>query len=618
MICIDFEYKATNEQNYDVVSVAIEEEDGTKRNWWLYQNDEAKAEFKKYMESNRGKCFISYAALAECRALHSIDINPLDFDWVDLYVEWRQLKNHNDLWNFGWVKNKEGEIIKSVPYHVEGNSKETGYGLTDCALRVLKLDLDAGHKDKMREIIINETSFTNQHVADILKYGESDVTFLRSIYERMLLYYTKYFGLDKRHDFINRGQFIAALSTSEYNGIPLDMSALTNIQGYHAEIENEIVNDMNSVHELFLPKKAGGWTFKHNLFGGLVEQLRLDEKWPRTAKGKFATDGKTIEKFRMVPKIEKLYQTLKTRKSINFVKDPEKTGQYIGSDGYIRPYFGPFGTQTGRNAAKATSFPPAMANWCRALMRPPKGKTIIGIDYGSQEFAIGAALSGDKNMVEAYQSGDPYLYFAKKAKAVPADGKREDHEATRNLFKATTLGLQYGMGIQKLADKLSYDMGRKVEADEARDLSQLHRKVFAEYWKWLGHCEWKMFDQGYLETKDGWMMFKGNKNSLSIKNFLVQGTGASTMREAVVKCVGAGLKVLYPLHDALYFICDDDKVEETIEIAKKCMQEANKSYIDIDIRMDVDKHSHDEIWVEYRGRKDWEKLRKYMYKETAL
>ena len=171
MYCIDFEYKATNEQNYDVVSVAIEEPNGTKRNWWLYHDEPAKADFKKYMEDRLGMVFISYAALAECRALHSININPLAFKWVDLYVEWRGLKNHNDLWNFGWVKDKEGNIFKSVPYHVEGNSKETGYGLTDCALRVLKLDLDAGHKDKMREIIINEREFTSEHIADILKYG---------------------------------------------------------------------------------------------------------------------------------------------------------------------------------------------------------------------------------------------------------------------------------------------------------------------------------------------------------------------------------------------------------------------------------------------------------------
>ena len=423
MYCIDFEYKASNQQNYDVVSVAVEEPNGTKRNWWLYRDESAKAEFKKYMDEIKGCTLICYAALAECRAFNSLGISPLDYKFVDLYVEWRQLKNHNDLWNFGWVKDKQGKIIKSVPYYVEGNSKETGYGLTDCALRVLKLDLDAAHKDKMREIIINERDFTSEHIADILKYGESDVAFLRSIYDRMLLYYSKYFGLDKRLDFINRGDFIKALSLSEYNGIPLDMSALKNIQGHHASIETEIVEDMNSVHELFLPKKTGGWTFKHNLFGELVNKLRLSEKWPLTAKGKYATDSKTIEKFRDVPEIEKLYQTLKTRKSINFVKDPSKSGQYIGDDGHIRPYFGPFGTQTGRNAAKATSFPPAMANWLRCIMRPHKGQTIIGIDYGSQEFAIGASLSGDKNMIEAYQSGDPYLYFAKKAKAVPMDGK---------------------------------------------------------------------------------------------------------------------------------------------------------------------------------------------------
>ena len=143
-------------------------------------------------------------------------------------------------------------------------------------------------------------------MASILKYGESDVTFLRSLYNRMLLYYSKYFGIDKRPDYITHGKFIAALSLSEYNGIPLDMSALRNIQGHHAEIENEIVTEMNKVHELFLAKKIGGWTFKHNLFGELVEKLKLQNTWPRTAKGKFATDSKTIEKFRMVPQIDML------------------------------------------------------------------------------------------------------------------------------------------------------------------------------------------------------------------------------------------------------------------------------------------------------------------------
>ena len=98
-----------------------------------------------------------------------------------------------------------------------------------------KIDLDAAHKDAMRDLIINGEDFNEDDMASILKYGESDVTFLRSLYNRMLLYYSKYFGIDKRPDYITHGKFIAALSLSEYNGIPLDMSALRNIQGHHAE-----------------------------------------------------------------------------------------------------------------------------------------------------------------------------------------------------------------------------------------------------------------------------------------------------------------------------------------------------------------------------------------------
>ena len=41
----------------------------------LYKDESAKAEFKKYMETKRGECFISYAALAECRALNSLGIS---------------------------------------------------------------------------------------------------------------------------------------------------------------------------------------------------------------------------------------------------------------------------------------------------------------------------------------------------------------------------------------------------------------------------------------------------------------------------------------------------------------------------------------------------------------
>ena len=57
-----------------------------------------------------------------------------------------------------WLKIKK-ERNKVDTISCEGNSKETGYGLTDCILRVLKIDLDAAHKDAMRDLIINGRRF---------------------------------------------------------------------------------------------------------------------------------------------------------------------------------------------------------------------------------------------------------------------------------------------------------------------------------------------------------------------------------------------------------------------------------------------------------------------------
>ena len=614
IFALDFEFKSSAERNYEIVSVSIREETGETRSWWLYKEDATKAEFKRFMAGINGATIISYAALAECRSLLSLGIDPLAYQWVDLYIEWRQLKNHNDLFKFGLTKNKDGAVQKSTPYHIASDfHKETGYGMVDCVLRMIGEDLNSTHKNQMRDLIINSEEFSENDKRNIMEYCESDVKYLFDVFNKMLKYYQVRLSLDKEPDMLKRGEFIACLSICERLGIPLDMPALRNIQGNHALIENSIVEEMNQIQEVFIKNKAGNWVFKANLFADLINSVGLENLWPKTATGKYASDSKTIEMFRHVDKVERLYQTLKTRKSINFVKDPRKSGEYIGTDGIIRPYFGPFGTQTGRNAAKATSFPPAMANWLRSIIRAPEGKAIIGIDYGSQEFAIGASLSGDKNMIEAYQSGDPYFYFAKKANAVSQDAERKDHEKIRHLFKETTLGLQYGMGINKLAAKLTADMGRKVDTDEARELSQLHKRVFQNYWSWLNHQEFLMYKEHYIQTEDGWMLFDGQRNGLSIKNFKVQGTGASIMRSALVKSVKSGLDVIFPLHDAIYFLCDVDDIEKTIDLAKSCMQDANREFIDIDVRMDVDIHKWDEIWVESRGRADWEKLKEFMY-----
>ena len=93
-------------------------------------------------------------------------------------------------------------------------------------------------------------------------------------------------------------------------------------------------------------------------------------------------------------------------------------------------------------------------------MEPPKGYAIATLDWASQEFLLGALMSGDKNMYNAYMSGDPYLWFGKEAKAIPQNGTRDEFGPLRDAFKATTLAEMYMMGIPGLANKLTNDTGR--------------------------------------------------------------------------------------------------------------------------------------------------------------
>jgi hypothetical protein len=80
-----------------------------------------------------------------------------------------------------------------------------------------------------------------------------------------------------------------------------------------------------------------------------------------------------------------------------------------------------------------------MPKWLRGLAKPPKGWGFAYLDFGGQEFGVAAALSWDANMMDAYRSGEAYLWFAKKGELVPPDATRKAHGAERTLYKTAAL-----------------------------------------------------------------------------------------------------------------------------------------------------------------------------------
>jgi DNA polymerase-1 len=116
----------------------------------------------------------------------------------------------------------------------------------------------------------------------------------------------------------------------------------------------------------------------------------------------------------------------------SFMSETRLTDLPVGTDGRNRTLLSPFRAKTGRNQPSTSGFIFALPAWYRSLIRPPFGFGLAYIDYGQQEFGIGAALSGDAAMLEAYQSGDPYLAFAKQAGLAPSHATKKSHKAERD------------------------------------------------------------------------------------------------------------------------------------------------------------------------------------------
>jgi DNA polymerase I-like protein with 3'-5' exonuclease and polymerase domains len=234
------------------------------------------------------------------------------------------------------------------------------------------------------------------------------------------------------------------------------------------------------------------------------------------------------------------------------------------------------------------------------------------LDYEQQEFGIGAALSGDKAMRDAYLSGDPYLTFAKQAGAVPAHATKTSHKTERDLFKLCTLGVQYLMG----ADSLARRIGKP--AATGRELLALHRRTYPTYWRWSDAVQDFAMLRGYLETVFGWRIHVGpNANPRSLRNFPLQGNGAEMLRLACCLATERGIMVCAPVHDALLVEGPADAIEDTVARTQEAMREASVLVLPgFPLRTEAKTVRYPDRYMDERGRRFWELVWGLMEEET--
>lgn len=675
-VSIDFEYRDSNEFIMDLVCASYSIDGGKPFTHWLHNNPGEKQLLKDNLLMLRDKeaKFVCFNASAEGHAFISLGIDPTKCKWIDLQAEWKMLTNHNDKLAYGkqLIDGKEKVTSRKNYYGKTRPGKKhdkPDMSLLACTYKMIGKKGDLEYKNKMRDLILTSNDFTEDQAKEIMEYCESDIYELEEILKEMLKWYTKRlptrrFSKDTlAQEILWRGECSARASLMESTGIPVNYSWCRNLSNNVQPILDECAKE---IKDLFPEIDPFEWDKKNKRMKMNVKKIQDYIETTDYAKIWERTDNKAIslkldaflEHFSYRHEFPKdnfyaqMIRYLKLKQNFNGLKPVpvgSKRGNFfdsVGSDSRARPYLNIYRAQSGRYQPKATSFPFLWSSWIRAVVQPPVGSVICGIDYASQEFLISALNSRDPKMIEAYKSGDPYLYLGKEAGVIPPDGTKQSHKIERDIFKWVTLGISYGMTKVGLAKQLTDQIGREFSEEKAQELIDLFFKVFRVYKKFTEkvlqeyHSVYD-YDGNLIQKKneclklpDGWYMFGDNHNDRSIVNVPSQGSGASILRKAVQLCQGAGLKVIQPLHDALYVEGPKENMETWIDTFFNLMREAFIFYYADQkedasmIRLDADvwgpglaeetrltpggnEITLKEIYIDPRGKDEYKKFSKY-------
>jgi DNA polymerase I len=448
------------------------------------------------------------------------------------------------------------DLFTEFRNHTNGVPTENGSGLLG-ALAYCGLDgIGAVEKEEMRDLVLRGGPWTDAEREAILDYCESDVAALARLLPAML----PHIDLPRA---LLRGRYMVAAARVERNGVPIDTETLRQLKQHWPDIQDRLIAEIDADYDVF-----EGRVFKADRFAKYLE--RNDIPWPRLESERLdLSDDAFREMARAHPTIAPL------RELRGALSQMRLSALEVGSDGRNRTILWAFQARTGRNQPSNTRFIFGPSVWLRGLIKPPPGYGIAYIDWQQQEFGIAAALSDDPLMMDAYRSGDPYLAFAKQAGAAPADAAKATHKAIRDQFKSTVLAVQYGMGVDALAQRIGQPPIR------ARELLRLHRETYRVFWRWSDAAVDHAMLTGSLYTVFGWRVrVPAISNERSLRNFPMQANGAEMLRLACCLGTERGIEVCAPVHDAVLICASLGRLEADVARMQEAMREASRIVLD--------------------------------------
>ena len=387
---------------------------------------------------------------------------------------------------------------------------------------------------------------------------------------------------------------IEVLANMEWEGIRVDKDFLN---AYSVElgkeldiIEEKITELAGEKFNLDSPKQLGVILF---------EKLKITTEMKKTKTGQYSTGEDVLQRYlhnhEIVPlildyrELRKLKSTyidtlpnminpITGRVHTNFMQAVAATGRLSSNQPNLQNI--PIRTSRGKEIRKA-------------FVARDENHVLVSADYSQVELRIIAALSGDKNMIEAFQQGeDIHKATASKVFNVPLEEVTKD---MRSKAKAVNFGIIYGQGPFGLAQQLG------ISRTEAKNIIEAYYTQFAALKTYQHQAVEDCRSKGFVETVLGRRRFLPDINasnaisrSFAERNAVnapIQGSAADVIKVAMVKIQSAlkianlKTKMVLQVHDELLFDSPKEEVEQVFKLVKHEMENAVKLVVPLEVEI---------------------------------
>ncbi len=396
---------------------------------------------------------------------------------------------------------------------------------------------------------------------------------------------------------------IPVLAAMELEGINLDVPFLQSMSVEMAvesnALEQKIYETAGEKFNLASPKQLGDILFDKLKIGGAKQK--------KTKTGQYATGEeilsylandnpivKDILDWRQMVKLQSTYIDAlpnqvdkKTgRVHTDYMQTVAATGRLSSNNPNLQNI--PIRTERGRLIRKA-------------FIARDENYTLVSADYSQIELRIIAALSGEENMIKAFQNNeDIHKSTAAKVFNVPLE---EVTKEQRSNAKTVNFGIIYGVSAFGLSNQTS--LSRK----ESAELIDAYYATYPKLKSYMSNQVDFARENGYVQTVLGRRRYLKDINSANMMvksgaernavNAPIQGSAADIIKIAMInihkKLVSENWKskMLLQVHDELVFDVHNSELEKIQPMIKHEMENAFKMDVPLDVEIGMGKN-----WLE--------------------